>query len=268
MHKLALGFLLTSLSACSTNIEGVWLLQMDYPVATTDDSSTCALEATEWNFIDATPLHGYTAPDSLWTTDDYYDMSDSVQFVQISRSKDGSFLVWNNAVYPATVDNGNNVTFEWTNSIETGYDASHFIGYTCGNTSVVSSTTTFQVFFDGDSITGTVSFADDTINTYEESDLWTDDESDIAYNCGIPSNLYLESVDPINGTGATEDTILIYEPITNEQTETDCGGITCTLTVEEHCSGSYSFTGFNTGLENESAFENVDDAGQDFGIGF
>jgi hypothetical protein len=38
--------------------------------------------------------------------------------------------------------------------------------------------------------------------------------------------------------------------------------------VEQHCSGSYNFTGFNTGIENEAAFENVDGAGQDFGTGF
>jgi hypothetical protein len=267
MKQLVLGLLFASLHACSTNIEGVWLLQFDYPVATTDDS-TCGMEATEWNFIDATPLHGVTMAESLWTTEDYYDLSDSISFVQISRSGAGSFLIWNGIVFPATADNGDNVTFEWVQSVDIGNTNSHFIGYTCGSTSVVSYTTTFQVIFDGDNIAGTISMTDDTINTYEESDLWTDDESDFAYNCGIPSSTYLESIEPINGTSATDDTVLIYTPITNEQTETDCGGITCTLTVEEHCSGSYNFTGFNTGLENEAAFENVDGAGQGFGTGF
>jgi hypothetical protein len=268
MKQLVLGLLFTSLYACSTDIEGVWLIQFDYPVATTDGSATCGMEATEWNFIDATPLHGFAMPESLWTTEDYYDMSDSVSFVQISRSDAGSFLVWNDVVYPATSDNGSSLTFEWTKSVDFGNTNSHFIGYTCGSTSTVSYTTTFQVFFEGDNVTGTLSLTDDIVNTYEESDLWTDDESDVAYNCGTPSSTYLESIEPLNGTSATDDTVLIYAPITNEQTETDCGGITCTLTVEEHCSGSYNFTGFNTGLENEAAFESIDGAGQSFGTGF
>ena len=227
------------------------LLQFSYPT----EIEECEKVATDWNFIGAQVPH--EEPEvSLWTTGEEGSISDSMSFVQIIEEGDSAVLIWDNVAYPSTgPETDGSWTFEWVGKETYTYSANHFIGYTCSQDFRYTNTTTFALTVEGDQMVGTLTFGDDEVEIYEESDIWSKNEDGVE-QCGIPSSSYLESFSSTSKFVGT----------TNEQLETDCSGITCTLKVEQHCAMSYDFSGTNIGYGEESAYDNVDDAGHGFGL--
>lgn len=250
MNKSLL-FLSLMLTASCGDVDGIWMVQFSYPTEVED----CVKEATDWNFIGA-QVPAESVDISLWTTEESSSISDSMAFVQIVDNGDSAVLIWNDMAYPSIGAGSNGAwTFEWVAKETSSYEADHFMGYSCSEEIKFTDTTTFTVMIDGNQLAGSMTISNEVVENYEESDIWSNEEVG-AEQCAVPASSYLETI----------ETLGTYIATTNDSLTADCSAASCVLKVEQHCATSYDFTGVKTGYEDEAAYNNVDEAGHDFGL--
>lgn len=244
---------LALLSGCS-GANGVWMLELAAP----QQAEECVDEPTDWNLNGAQSSVG--DPPSDWTVDDSQNLSNSIVFAQIiETSNTNAIMIWDETALPSVEGSkGKAWTFEWTGSTQDVYDASHVFGYRCLEDVTNSFTLTVDVTLDGDFLTGNVAVKDDRVAKYEESDRWTNDSSG-PQQCTIPWGDFLE----VLAGGGPKAT---YQPASNGQDKLDCASDPCTMKVEHHCTENYEMVGTRSGYNEQDAYDNVDQAGQPFGV--
>jgi hypothetical protein len=246
----AAGALAVSTGCAST--DGVWLIE----VAAPQNVQECDAEATDWNIIGANPP---AESSSSWVTEEDQKLSNSLFFAQIVNKGSNAVLLINDVAYPSVEGSkGKTWTFQWEGQTQDIYDAAHQFGYNCKTDVTTTSTVTYDITLDGKYLTGSVTSKADYVAKYEESDIWVD-EANGAEQCAIPWGQFLEI---LMQQGPNTN----FVPAANDQEDPNCSGDPCTMKVEQHCNESMDLVGTLTGLNGDEAYDNVDDAGQSFGI--
>ena len=231
------------LSACSNGSDGIWYV--DLPVLVEE----CATTITE-NITDAQPPEEVV--DEEWTFTDESTVSNGSFFIQIIDSRsDQAFLVMGDEIFPSTVNEKETMTFEWQSFIDDTHTETHEDGYNYSERNETTLTTTIVLNLNKETknMDGTWSETRATTLEYAETDEWETDGPYI-YSGQINSQILTWLV----GTAS------------NEADSEDCDTEPCFVNVVEDCSSGASFTAVFTELDEEGAFEALEDAEQSTGV--
>ena len=244
MTRSSLAFVAAiGLTACSTGSDGIWYVSLPMMVV------ECATTIDE-NITDAQPPEEVV--DEEWVYTDESTVSDGSFFIQIIDSRsDQAFLVMGDEIFPSTVNEKETMTFEWQGFIDDSHTETHTDGYTYSERDETMVTTTIVLNYNKDTknMDGTWTETRATTLEYAESDEW-DTDGPYVFSGQINSQILTWLV----GTAS------------NEADSEDCDTEPCYVNVVEDCSSGTSFTAVYTTLEEEGAFEALEDAEQSTGI--
>ena len=204
---------------------------------------------------------GYTqdveAEGGPWTVEESSTLSPQLFFAQLEDFGDGeAILIIGNEAYPGVASEGG-WSFSWTGSTESSDSQTHTSGYNYTTAETSSSLVTISMNISGGVATGTWASQDDSDRSWSESDTW--EVQGLGFDVGqIPSAQYL--VHDFEDKGVSVE----GAPLQNGFDGAECSG-DCQLSVTSSCAGSVEFTATLMGIEDDDAYNYLDQVGQPYG---
>lgn len=235
---------LATLVGCA-QVSGIWALE----IPQTEDAEACEPTVSH-NFNDATVSEdpGDTGGSDLVVEEESSGSPLVVAVAIEETSASTANLVVGSQIYPGTKEK-DGWTFSWERKGNHTQTTTFETSYTLVEESTTNETTTYVFDIKGDTLTGTIKTVSKSESSWTETDEWGDKVAETVGTRGaIPSGLYL-----VNADG---------DPVNNRNSEAECAGGNCELSLNLSCNDSGNVTGFRTGFNVEDLGELGLDAGQ------